>query len=94
MSLHYSDEWLTVYLGDTRAVMAAMEPESVNCVVTSPPTGMVANELGRRAVLIDLSAEYLDQAIKRLAESRSKGHGPSVDMPVPFADDGLWAEVS
>jgi DNA modification methylase len=34
---YYSDDWLTVYQGDCRAVMAAMEPESVHCVVTSPP---------------------------------------------------------
>jgi DNA modification methylase len=34
---YYSDAWLTVYQGDCRAVMAAMEPESVHCVVTSPP---------------------------------------------------------
>jgi DNA modification methylase len=37
MKPHYADDWLTVYLGDARAVMAEMEPESVNCVVTSPP---------------------------------------------------------
>ena len=34
---HYTDPWLTVYHGDARAVMAEMEPESVHCVVTSPP---------------------------------------------------------
>jgi DNA modification methylase len=34
---YYSDDWLTVFHGDARAVMAEMEPESVNCVVTSPP---------------------------------------------------------
>jgi DNA modification methylase len=34
---YYQDDWLTVHLGDCRAVMAEMEPESVNCVVTSPP---------------------------------------------------------
>jgi DNA modification methylase len=34
---YYADSWLTVYEGDCRAVMAAMEPESVHCVVTSPP---------------------------------------------------------
>jgi DNA modification methylase len=34
---YYADDWLTVYHGDTRAVMAEMEPDSVNCVVTSPP---------------------------------------------------------
>jgi DNA modification methylase len=34
---YYADDWLTVYQGDCRAVMAEMEPESVHCVVTSPP---------------------------------------------------------
>lgn len=34
---YYVDDWLTVYHGDARAVMAEMEPESVHCVVTSPP---------------------------------------------------------
>jgi DNA modification methylase len=34
---YFSDEHLTVYHGDSRAVMAEMEPESVHCVVTSPP---------------------------------------------------------
>jgi DNA modification methylase len=37
MTPHYADDWLTVYHGDSRAVMAEMEPESVHCVVTSPP---------------------------------------------------------
>ena len=37
MTPYYADDWLTVYHGDSRAVMAEMEPESVNCVVTSPP---------------------------------------------------------
>jgi DNA modification methylase len=37
MRPHYEDDWLTVYHGDARAVMAEMEPESVHCVVTSPP---------------------------------------------------------
>jgi DNA modification methylase len=35
--IHYQDDWLTVMLGDCRAVMAEMEPESVHTVVTSPP---------------------------------------------------------
>jgi DNA modification methylase len=34
---YYADTWLTVYEGDCRSVMAEMEPESVHCVVTSPP---------------------------------------------------------
>jgi DNA modification methylase len=37
MTPYYADDWLTVMLGDCRQVMAEMEPESVHCVVTSPP---------------------------------------------------------
>ena len=37
MTPYYSDRLLTVLAGDCRTVMAAMEPESVQCVVTSPP---------------------------------------------------------
>jgi site-specific DNA-methyltransferase (cytosine-N4-specific) len=37
MTAYYADDWLTVYQGDCREVMASMEPESVHCVVTSPP---------------------------------------------------------
>jgi len=37
VTIHYQDDWLTVYHGDCKAVMAEMEPESVHCVVTSPP---------------------------------------------------------
>lgn len=37
MTPYYRDEWLTVYQGDCREVMASMESESVHCVVTSPP---------------------------------------------------------
>ena len=35
--IYHSDDWLTIYSGDCRDVMAAMEPESVQCVITSPP---------------------------------------------------------
>jgi DNA modification methylase len=34
---YYQDDWLTILEGDCRTVMAEMEPESVQCVVTSPP---------------------------------------------------------
>jgi DNA modification methylase len=33
----YADDWLTVYQGDCRAVLATLPAESVHCVVTSPP---------------------------------------------------------
>jgi site-specific DNA-methyltransferase (adenine-specific) len=34
---NYSDDWLTIYQGDARAVLHRMPAESVHCVVTSPP---------------------------------------------------------
>jgi DNA modification methylase len=37
MTPHYADDWLTVYAGDCRAVLATLPAESVHCVVTSPP---------------------------------------------------------
>lgn len=37
MTTVYADAWLSIHGGDCREVMAAMEPESVHCVVTSPP---------------------------------------------------------
>jgi len=37
MTPYYADDWLTILEGDCREVMATMEPESVHCVVTSPP---------------------------------------------------------
>ena len=58
----------------------------------SGTVALVAQRLGRKAVHIDLSADYIAQAIKRIAASRAAGQGPAIDMPVPFADDGLWRE--
>ena len=37
MSLAYQDDWLTIYGGDCRTVLAELPAESVHCVVTSPP---------------------------------------------------------
>jgi DNA modification methylase len=37
MTPHFSDDHLTVHIGDCRAVMASLPAESVHCVVTSPP---------------------------------------------------------
>lgn len=60
----------------------------------SGTVAMVANRLQRKAVHVDLSAEYIDQAMKRIGEDRAAGAGPAIDMPVPFAADGLWAEAA
>jgi DNA modification methylase len=37
MTPFYSDEWLTLYGGDCREVLASLPADSVDCVVTSPP---------------------------------------------------------
>ena len=37
MTPFYLDDWLTVYGGDCRTVLAELEADSVDCVVTSPP---------------------------------------------------------
>jgi DNA modification methylase len=33
----YTDDWLTLYGGDCRSVLASLPADSVDCVVTSPP---------------------------------------------------------
>lgn len=33
----HDDGQVTLYQGDVRAVLRGMDPESVNCVITSPP---------------------------------------------------------
>lgn len=37
MTPYYSDDWLTLYGGDCRTVLAGLPADSVDCVVTSPP---------------------------------------------------------
>jgi DNA modification methylase len=37
MTPFYADDWLTVYGGDCREVLASLPSDSVDCVVTSPP---------------------------------------------------------
>jgi DNA modification methylase len=37
VSVVFADDWLTVHHGDARAVLATLEAESVDAVVTSPP---------------------------------------------------------
>ena len=36
MTVHYSDDWLTVLHGDVRDELRTLPDESVHCVVTSP----------------------------------------------------------
>lgn len=37
MTPFYADRWLSIYGGDCREVLAELEPDSIDCVVTSPP---------------------------------------------------------
>lgn len=56
----------------------------------SGTVAVVAQALGRRAVLIDLSADYCRQAIERIGRARGRGEGPAVDLPVAAPSDSLW----
>jgi hypothetical protein len=57
----------------------------------SGTVALVAERLQRKAILIDLSAEYVDQALHRIAGGRAAGTGAPTDLPIAFAADGLWA---
>lgn len=59
----------------------------------SGTVALVAQRLGRKAILVEMSADYIAQAIKRIAAGRSAGEGPASDMPVPFRANGLWADA-
>ena len=37
MTPFYADDWLTIYEGDCREILAGLPSDSVDCVVTSPP---------------------------------------------------------
>lgn len=37
MSVHYEDDWLTIHVGDNRAVLPTLPDQSIHCIVTSPP---------------------------------------------------------
>ena len=37
MKPYYTDDWLTIYQGDARAVLPELAADSVDCIVTSPP---------------------------------------------------------
>lgn len=64
--------------GDCREVLRTLPDESVHCVVTSPPyfglrdyggagtTGLVADRLGRNAILIELNHDYAAMAERRI----------------------------
>jgi DNA modification methylase len=74
------------------------EGDPVPAVVLDPfagsgTTGVVAQALGRRAVLVDLNGEYLVQLLERVASGRSAGEGPALDIPLPAPSGSLWENV-
>lgn len=67
----YSKAGIDLYCGDCLEVLGELPAESVPCVVLDPfagsgTVGVVAARHGRRAVLIELSPEYVKLAAKRL----------------------------
>lgn len=56
----------------------------------SGTVALVAERLGRRAVLIDLSPDYCRQAMERIGRARGNGEGPAIDMPIEPPSDSLW----
>ena len=58
----------------------------------SGTVGIVAEALGRHAVLIEASEEYVRQSLKRIAGERYERAGHEVDMPIEPPSDSLWTE--
>lgn len=71
MTPHYSDDWLTVYGGDCREVLASLPADSVDCVVTSPPYWQL-RDYGHPAQLgMELTPEeYVDAMVLAFREVR------------------------
>lgn len=71
MTPYHSDPWLTVYQGDCREVMAQMEPESVHCVVTSPPYwGLRDYGIGGQLGLEPTPEQYVENMVAVFREVR------------------------
>ncbi len=56
----------------------------------SGTTALVAERLGRRAILVDLSEDYIGQALERIAKGRREGTGAALDMDLPAPAGSLW----
>ncbi len=68
---YWHDAFLTVYQGDCREVMAQMEPESVHCVVTSPPYwGLRDYGIGGQLGLEPTPEEYVENMVAVFREVR------------------------
>lgn len=84
MKPYFQDDGLTLYCGDSRAVLKELPDESVNCCVTSPPYfGLrdygVDGQIGRE----NTPAEYVHEMVTVLREVRRT-----------LRDDGtLWLNI-
>jgi len=54
--------------GDVLNKLQEIEPDSIQCVVTSPPSHWVAQRLGRKWIGIELNPKYIKIAEKRFAQ--------------------------
>src|SRR6188474_3295209 len=72
MQPYHSDPWLTILEGDCREVMATMEPESVHCVVTSPPYwGLRDYGIGDKGIGLEPTPEaYVESMVAVFREVR------------------------
>jgi hypothetical protein len=66
------DGTLVIHLDDARDLLVALPAGSIDCCITSPR----CRRLGRRAVAIELSPDYVDQIrerckVRSTAESRA-----------------------
>lgn len=71
MTPYFTDPWLSIFEGDCRTVLREMEPESVNCVVTSPPYWQQRDYGHPDQLGMELTpAEYVDAMVGAFREVR------------------------
>jgi len=72
----YADEWLTILGGDCRDVLATIEPESIDCVVTSPPYWGLRDYGTASWIDGDPDCDHIDPGLSNpIIGSRSTLHG-------------------
>jgi DNA modification methylase len=91
MTPYYTDDWLQILEGDCREVMASMEPESIHCVVTSPPYwGLrdygTATWIGGNEGCDHVERKMAPSAKSTLADHGEDGRSPYLDnlAGIPF----------
>lgn len=65
----------------------------LDCFAGTGTVGLVAQQEGRRAVLIDLNPDYLRQCLSRTAREFGVGGPILEDHPAEHPEDSLWAEA-